>query len=106
MHLAIGRLGGQAISSAMFLPCKWEPRGHCRRQRVRKALLWPCLLLLSGVSLALEPAVDFYLKPGDRVVFFGDSITDHRIYDTIVETFVVTRYPKLNVAFVHSGWGG
>jgi lysophospholipase L1-like esterase len=69
-------------------------------------LLWPCLVAISGVSLALEPAADFYLKPSDRVVFFGDSITDQRLYDTIVETFVVTRYPKLNATFVHSGWAG
>jgi len=73
---------------------------------MRGALLWPCLLLTASASLALEPTADFYLKAGDRIVFFGDSITDHRIYDTIVETFVVTRYPKLNVTFVHSGWGG
>jgi lysophospholipase L1-like esterase len=73
---------------------------------MRKALPWPCFLVICGALLALEPATDFYLKSGDRVVFFGDSITDHRIYDTLVETFVVTRYPKLNVTFVHSGWGG
>ena len=48
----------------------------------------------------------FYLKDGDRVVFYGDSITDQRLYTTFVETYVVTRFPKLNVTFVHSGWGG
>jgi lysophospholipase L1-like esterase len=48
----------------------------------------------------------FYLKDGDRVVFYGDSITDQRLYTTFTETFVVTRFPKLNVDFVHSGWGG
>ena len=73
---------------------------------MRRAVLWAYLLLFCGASVALEPATEFYLKPGDRVVFFGDSITDHRIYDTLVETFVVTRYPKLNVTFVHSGWSG
>jgi lysophospholipase L1-like esterase len=73
---------------------------------MHRALLWPCFLVISCASLALEPGADFYLKPGDRVVFYGDSITDHRIYDALVETFVVTRYPKLNVAFVHSGWSG
>ncbi len=75
-------------------------------KRIVITRLWPCLLAISGVSLALEPAADFYLKPGDRVVFFGDSITDQRLYDTIVETFVVTRYPKLNATFLHSGWAG
>ncbi|MGA3201300.1 MAG: SGNH/GDSL hydrolase family protein, partial [Bryobacteraceae bacterium] len=49
---------------------------------------------------------DFYLQPNDVVVFYGDSITDQRLYTTYVETFVLTRYPKLPVRFVHSGWGG
>lgn len=49
---------------------------------------------------------DFYLKDGDRVVFYGDSITDQRLYTTFAETFVVTRFPKKNITFVHSGWGG
>ncbi len=48
----------------------------------------------------------FYLKDGDRVVFYGDSITQQRLYTTFAETFVVTRFPKRNVTFVHSGWGG
>src|SRR4029077_13028569 len=48
----------------------------------------------------------FYLKNGDRVVFYGDSITDQRLYTTFVESYVVTRFPKLNVTFIHSGWGG
>src|SRR6476469_5562376 len=48
----------------------------------------------------------FYLRPGDRVVFFGDSITDQRLYTTFVETYAVTRFPKMNVTFIHSGWGG
>ncbi|HMC58417.1 MAG TPA: SGNH/GDSL hydrolase family protein [Candidatus Solibacter sp.] len=48
----------------------------------------------------------FALRDGDRVVFFGDSITDQRLYTTFTETYVVTRFPRLNVTFVHSGWGG
>ena len=49
---------------------------------------------------------NFYLRDGDRVVFYGDSITDQRLYTTFVETYVVTRFPRLKVSFVHSGWGG
>jgi lysophospholipase L1-like esterase len=49
---------------------------------------------------------DFYLKEGNRVVFYGDSITDQRLYTTFVETFAVTRFPDRNLTFVHSGWGG
>ena len=51
-------------------------------------------------------AETFALKDGDRVVFYGDSITDQRLYTTFAETYVVTRFPKLDVSFVHSGWGG
>ena len=40
------------------------------------------------------------------MVFYGDSITDQRLYTTFTETYVVTRFPKLDVSFVHSGWGG
>jgi lysophospholipase L1-like esterase len=49
---------------------------------------------------------EFALKDGDRVVFYGDSITDQRLYTTFTETFAVTRFPKMKVTFVHSGWGG
>jgi lysophospholipase L1-like esterase len=60
------------------------------------------VLLLAGFVSAQE----FHLKDGDRVVFFGDSITDQRLYTTFTETFAVTRFPKRNISFVHSGWGG
>jgi len=63
------------------------------------------LLIAFGVAAAAQSA-DFYLKHGDRVVFYGDSITEQRLYTTIVETYVVTRYPGLDATFVHSGWGG
>ena len=53
--------------------------------------------------LAEEP---FALREGDRVVFFGDSITDQRLYTTFAETYVVTRFPRTNISLVHSGWGG
>ena len=67
--------------------------------------LTKCLpLLLTFVALA--PAEEFSLKDGDTVVFYGDSITDQRLYTTFVETFAVTRYPQMHVKFVHSGWGG
>jgi lysophospholipase L1-like esterase len=58
-------------------------------------------------SLSSVAATDsFSLKNGDRVVFYGDSITDQRLYTVITETYVATRYPNLDIRFVHSGWGG
>jgi lysophospholipase L1-like esterase len=75
--------------------------------RPHRAVAW--LLFTLSTSALATPALaadSFYLKDGDRVVFYGDSITEQRLYTTFVETYVVTRFPKLNVSFVHSGWGG
>ncbi len=63
------------------------------------------LLALASATIAFG-ADDFYLKSGDRVVFYGDSITDQRLYTVLTETYVLTRYPQLNATFIHSGWGG
>ncbi|MFA6961892.1 MAG: GDSL-type esterase/lipase family protein [Opitutaceae bacterium] len=73
-----------------------------------KILLHRVLLLAAVFSAVSVGRADdaFYLKDGDRVVFYGDSITDQRLYTTFTETFVVTRFPNLKVDFVHSGWGG
>src|SRR5271154_220396 len=62
-------------------------------------------LLLAAVS-CVSAQSGFYLRDGDRVVFYGDSITDQRLYSTFTETYAVTRFPKEHFTFVHSGWGG
>ena len=64
------------------------------------------LLAFAGGSAAQQAPAPFGLHDGDRVVFYGDSITDQRLYTTFVENYVVTRFPRLHVGFVHSGWGG
>jgi lysophospholipase L1-like esterase len=63
----------------------------------------------TAVFLSLVPALasaQFALHNGDRVVFYGDSITDQRLYTFYTELYVRTRFPKMKVSFVHSGWGG
>ena len=69
----------------------------------RFALVFP--LLLAACAAALPAQEGFYIHDKDTVVFYGDSITEQRLYTTFVETFVVTRYPQLKVRFVNSGWG-
>jgi lysophospholipase L1-like esterase len=66
-------------------------------------VLWLACSFVGGIAWAQG---SFYLKDGDRIVFYGDSITEQRLYTTFVETYVVTRFPQLNVSFVHSGVGG
>src|SRR6266513_6364904 len=68
-----------------------------------KCKLLSCLVLALSSTAAAQ---DFSLKNGDTVVFYGDSITDQRLYTTFAETYVLTRFPHLHVSFVHSGWGG
>jgi len=65
--------------------------------------VWLACLSLTAVAWAQG---GFSLTEGDRVVFYGDSITEQRLYTTYAETYVVTRFPQLNVRFVHSGVGG
>ena len=72
---------------------------------MRSARLIAFALLLASPAIARAEG-KFYLKDGDRVVFYGDSITDQRLYTTFAETYAVTRFPRANVTFVHSGWGG
>jgi lysophospholipase L1-like esterase len=78
---------------------------EAKKMKVWQRSAWLCLLLLC-LTAAVRAQDTFYLKNGDRVVFYGDSITDQRLYTTFVETYIVTRFPKLNVSFVHSGWSG
>jgi lysophospholipase L1-like esterase len=70
-----------------------------------KRLFW-IVAALAAVTGAAAAQESFALHDGDRVVFFGDSITDQRLYTTFAETYVVTRFPHLNISFIHSGWGG
>jgi len=70
-----------------------------------KKLVFTLAALLAVACLSMaQPR--YGLRDGDRVVFYGDSITDQRLYTVFAETYAVTRFPKMNVAFTHSGWGG
>jgi hypothetical protein len=71
---------------------------------VASAGSWPAFV--SQFPRIAFGATGFFWKEGDTVVFYGDSITDHRIYTSYIEAYLLTRFPALDVRFVHSGWGG
>jgi lysophospholipase L1-like esterase len=48
----------------------------------------------------------FILKPNDRIVFYGDSITEQHLYTNYVESYLSTRFPELKLSFFNAGWGG
>lgn len=58
------------------------------------------------IALSLALAETFYLRPNDRVVFYGDSITESRAYTNYIEAFVTLRYPDRKIRFVNRGWSG
>src|SRR6266404_492706 len=62
--------------------------------------------LLICVSYGAAQVSDFALKSGDRLVFFGDSITQQRLYTSYVQQFVLSRYPERKIVFINSGWDG
>jgi lysophospholipase L1-like esterase len=69
-------------------------------------------LLLSALPLAWAQTAtpsttsDFAIHDGDRVVLYGDSITDQRLYSTFIEEYVLTRFPTWKVQWTQSGVGG
>ncbi len=48
----------------------------------------------------------FFLKSGDTVVFYGDSITAQDLYTQCIELYAVTRFPDMRVHFFGAGVGG
>lgn len=47
-----------------------------------------------------------FIKDGDRVGFFGDSITAHKIYGELVEKVFRNCYPDADVKFINNGQSG
>jgi lysophospholipase L1-like esterase len=75
----------------------------------RRGLLLPVLCVLACVPAhvaASEPGPGFALRDGDRVVFYGDSITQDGGYARLVEAYVATRFPEWDVRFYNAGVGG
>ena len=66
-----------------------------------KKLMMVAATFAAGMSLAMEPFAD-----GDRVVFWGDSITHAGSYVQMLSDFYLTRYPERNVRMFNSGVGG
>lgn len=67
---------------------------------------WMLIAILAATATLALPAQQLALKDGDRVVFYGDSITAQRYYTRYVEDFLITRYPKMQVAFFNAGIPG
>ncbi len=74
-----------------------EPQAAPHAQDVSAAMQAPALP---------QNTKDFYLKDGDTVVFYGDSITEQNYYNQWVELYMATRFPLMRVHFYGAGVGG
>ena len=60
-----------------------------------------------AAAAAARPAADdFFFKPGDRIVFLGDSITEQYEYSSYIELYLTTRFPGANFTFINAGISG
>ena len=64
------------------------------------------VLFFALVLSCFSTAQNFYLHDGDRVVFYGDSITEQKLYTNFIEAYVRTRFPNLKIEFWNAGVGG
>jgi lysophospholipase L1-like esterase len=67
---------------------------------------WIAVLVFLAMAASRGYGQEIALHEGDRVVFYGDSITAQRLYTRFVEEFVLTRYPQLHVTFWNAGIPG
>jgi lysophospholipase L1-like esterase len=70
------------------------------------ALLFSALPFAWAQTAMPSTTGDFAIHDGDRVVLYGDSITDQRLYSTFIEEYVLTRFPTWKVQWTQSGVGG
>ena len=68
--------------------------------------LWAAATVLLVISALRTHGQEPALHDGDRVVFYGDSITAQRLYTRFVEDFVLTRLPQIHVTFWNAGVPG
>jgi lysophospholipase L1-like esterase len=73
---------------------------------MRRAALISLSLILLAPSVAPAAEDGFLFRDGDRVVFFGDSITEQKLYTRHLAQFTACRYPEREVRFFNAGWGG
>lgn len=78
---------------------------HARFATTRK-FLTAAAALATCLGPGLAQTQDFYLHNGDRVTFYGDSITAQRFYTRDVQDFAETRYPALDAAWHNAGVPG
>ena len=79
-----------------------RPRFQFRAMRLLAAGLFTSL----AAHAASPSSAEFFFHNGDRAMILGDSITQQRLYSTLVESYVVSRFPEWKITFRNTGWSG
>src|SRR5580698_4650930 len=92
----------RTIVGMSLLKCfHWIDEASLKLQRV-----WIWVFVLLAATAAHCHGQKLALHDGDRVVFYGDSITAQRLYTRFFEDFMLTRYPQTHVSFWNAGVPG
>ena len=83
-----------------------ELRKAASAMNMKRIALTVAIVFLSVQAAWAAEGPSFWLKDGDTVVFYGDSITEQSLYNQWVELYTVTRFPKMRVHFYGAGVGG
>jgi lysophospholipase L1-like esterase len=75
-------------------------------KQMKQKCSWIATLVILAMSAQQCRSQELAVHEGDRVVFYGDSITAQRLYTRFVEDFVLTRYPQMHVTFWNAGVPG
>lgn len=67
---------------------------------MRRLLVCFAWLLIPAATLAADP---FLLKPGQRIVFLGDSNTFAGRFIMVIDAFLVTRFPEQHFELINLG---
>ena len=59
------------------------------------------IALVSSAAFAADGAC--FIKDGDRVGFFGDSITEAKVYGQVAELVFRHFHPEAKVSFINNG---
>jgi lysophospholipase L1-like esterase len=73
---------------------------------MKRMHIWIAVLALLSIGAEPSRGQELALHEGDRVVFYGDSITAQRLYTRFMEDFILTRYPQMHVSFWNAGVPG
>ncbi len=72
-----------------------------------KSLVWTLIgALLLAVMFVVPASAAQFIKPNDRIVFLGDSITAQKLYIKYIEDYFTSVEPDMKVTFVNAGVGG